>query len=341
MGVRKISENIFQFPLFKRFLKDSLTPSKNTIRILAYHKVIDFNEDNYEFDLGIISANREKFIREIEYLKKNYNLINFKDLAEMEDAGGSLPPNLLIITFDDGYFDNYDIVYPILKEFGINATIYLVVNHIDTKEIFWWEKLVYLLKKSKVDHLEIDGLNIKTKHFQKNKEQLIQKILWNIREAKNNIRLKILDEIEDKLEVKLDDGKIDNRYIFPLTWEQVKEMQQYGIEFGSHTLTHPILSSLNDDDLKKEIVDSKNILEEKIGEKVISIAYPAGFEYAYNESVIRYAKLAGYKYGTIYESGINYFPLKNHLELNRIRCEHNIRFNSFKCFIEFPQIFLR
>lgn len=77
-----------------------------------------------------------------------------------------------------------------------------------------------------------------------------------------------------------------------LTWTQIKEMSDGGMTISSHTLDHPHLSSLNDDQLRSELADSKKILEEKIGLAVDLLAYPGG---DYNERVIGFAKEAGYR----------------------------------------------
>lgn len=77
-----------------------------------------------------------------------------------------------------------------------------------------------------------------------------------------------------------------------LTWPQIKEMSDNDMTIGSHTLDHPALTKLNDDQLKNELVNSKKILEEKIGRKVDLLAYPGG---DYNAHVIDFTKEAGYQ----------------------------------------------
>lgn len=77
-----------------------------------------------------------------------------------------------------------------------------------------------------------------------------------------------------------------------MSWDEMKEMSQAGMIFGSHSISHPYLDKLSDENLKKEVEDSKKLLEEKLGKQVDYIAYPAGM---YNDKVIEAVKAAGYQ----------------------------------------------
>ena len=141
---------------------------------------------------------------------------------------------VVVITFDDGYADNYTVAFPILKSLGLVATVFLVSDYVGIDRRFWWD----------VPHLTLD----------------------------NGARYRTLD------------------------WDQVEEMAASGFEFGSHTCTHPFLTSLSSDDCLEELVRSRGDLQAKLGNEVASLCYPSG---DVNPEVMRLAEQAGYRWGTV------------------------------------------
>ena len=98
---------------------------------------------------------------------------------------------------------------------------------------------------------------------------------------------------------------------------QLKEMSNYGIEIGSHTLSHKDLTKITPDKAKQEIEESKKLLEAKLGKEVISFCYPSG---KYNDETVNLVKNAGYKYATTTKPGIG--NMNNQFELSRYRIQN-------------------
>ena len=126
---------------------------RNTIRILAYHRVLPGNcaewcpvSPNFIFDDGVVSATSEAFRNQMGFVRRNFDVISFRDLYYIESRGLGLPARPLIITFDDGYRDNYTNAFPVLKEFGIPATIFVATGHIGSNTLFWWDLVAYCFK---------------------------------------------------------------------------------------------------------------------------------------------------------------------------------------------------
>lgn len=123
--------------------------SRSKIRILCYHRVCDLpSAKDYE---GHVSVSPEGFARQMEFLKKqNFNVISLNQLVEYKDTGADLPPKTVVITFDDGYRDNFVHAFPILKRLNLKATFFVVTEYIDTDRIFDW----LMLEKESIAHSE-------------------------------------------------------------------------------------------------------------------------------------------------------------------------------------------
>src|SRR5260370_40059269 len=89
-----------------------------SLRILAYHRVLDADPLDFAYDEGVISASTEAFYHQMDFVRRNFDVLTFEDLYKIEAEGRSWPCRALIITFDDGYRDNYTQAFPVLKQMG-------------------------------------------------------------------------------------------------------------------------------------------------------------------------------------------------------------------------------
>lgn len=212
---------------------------KKEVPVIMYHRVV---RDISEAGRHGIYVTEEQFESHMKYLKqRGYQTLTFEEAVNLNRLDRN--KKYIIITFDDGYTDNYKLAFPILKKYGFKAVIFLVAG----------------LDYNKWDCTSPDEPRL---GFM-NKEQLL-------------------------------------------------EMQHYGIEFGVHTMTHPDLTKLSCEEAQKEIFQSRDILEEKLGKKLKTFAYPYG---ALNEETKVLLKQAGFSYGIATDTG----PLGLHEDLFQIR----------------------
>lgn len=306
-------------PLLSRFSKLWLNNKKvNGLIILAYHRVFE-KEDNFIFDDGVMSCSPEEFEDQMKFCKENFNIINFSLLNRHFEKRETLQKNSLIITFDDGYRDNYTNALPILKKYNIPATIFLAVKNIETGENFWWDKVSYYMKS------------------QGKQEPDIKNLLRSLKLCSNNERIEVIESIRKS-------SKILSRTIERqvLTWEEIKEMSHKGIEFGSHTMTHPILSRLEDkNEIVYELKQSKKIIEDKLQKEVVVFSYPVGREDSFNQGVKDILNEAGYSFAVNYIHGVNYINNRfDRFSLKRFDIDQ-ISLERFKAKLAFPKLFKR
>ena len=112
------------------------------LRILAYHRVLDVPAaGDFPFDLELVSASTSAFRQQMAHLRAHWHPISLSAALDCIDAGRALPRRAVVVTFDDGFSDNYTNAYPILQEFAIPACIFVSTGFIDTQQTFWFDRL--------------------------------------------------------------------------------------------------------------------------------------------------------------------------------------------------------
>jgi len=340
MNKKKLLATILSNTALLPVLRKIQTSLSNTLIILAYHRIADIGtEDNYPFDPELISATPLNFSDQMHHIKKHFNPVSLNDVIEYQQGKKKLPKKPIVITFDDGHEDNYTNAYPILKSLKIPATIFLSTEYIGSNKIFWFDWVAHTIYQTKVNHLSINdnlfSIDIGTNVL--SRRSAAKNILRYLMTLQNNKRILCLNEIEKQLEVTITD--INRKKSSALNWNQIIEMKNNNIEFGSHTVSHPILSKLDESNLTHEINDSKSDIESHINNSVKTIAYPVGGTTEFSEEVIRKCKNAGYELGLSYISGIETLPIRNVFELKRLHVERYTSFELFKAMLALPQIF--
>lgn len=196
-----------------------------SLLILCYHSISDTRRD-------ALAVRVNSFREQLLTLRsRGHQTITLANLAKKLADNEPILPKTLVITFDDGYRDNYLNAYPILKELGFTATIFLVTDLVDT------ERMLY-------------------------PQYYIQRY-----------------------------GGQPSEYSI-LRWEEIREMANYGIEFGSHTCSHSNLPTLPPHAIQHELVESKRLIEEQVSQPVVSFCYPEGL---WSSSVMAVLDSVGYQ----------------------------------------------
>lgn len=304
--------------------------------VLAYHRVLPDPGKEYPFDEELISTDPVSFERQLKFVKRNFHVTNFQRMHEEMRNEGRIARGSLVITFDDGYADNYEIAYPLLRKYGLTATVFVTTGHVGTTDSFWFEKISCYLKSLTSYDLEIESLNFKEHVDGKNRITVRDTLLRTLKKVPNRVRLNALAELENLFREKAPEAAL--HYVRTLTWDQIAELDLGGIEIGSHTVSHPVLSSMEEGEIRSELTTSKKSLEEKLGHEVISISYPVGGRSDFNPLVERIASECGYRFGLSYINGTN-SDLSGVFSLKRVHVERYQTFRRFAAELSFPRLF--
>ncbi|MDI6786391.1 MAG: polysaccharide deacetylase family protein [bacterium] len=307
-------------PLFRNF-------QKNKIIILMYHRVLNVDPD-YPFDEDLISATPENFEAQMKYLNDQYKVITFDDLPSILNNKGKNYDPKIIITFDDGYLDNYLYAYPILKKYQIPATIFLTTDYIDGKrELFWWDEVAYFIKKTSKSHINIDKVGNYPLHKPHLKKKAIIKIQMILKKMSEEEKNNTLEKLKSICEVTT--CQLENMFV---SWTQIKEMSNHDICFGAHTCSHIIVTRASLANAEEEIIRSRKIIEEKIGKKIKIFSYPNGKNDDYSQDIIKVLQRNKFDYATLTIDGINSlkYIANNPYALRRVGMRISDNLNYFK-----------
>ena len=254
------------------------------------------------------------FEKQIVHLAKNYKIISLDEIVKRVIKKRSLR-RCIAITFDDGFRDNYENAYPILKRYNVPATIFLTTGYIENRTAPWFIKLRYIFMKTEQTHFELShkGTTISCPMRTRNEKFAASgKAMTYLKNCPDEERLPLLDRLCEELELNECQG-LDN---LMLTWDQIKEMARHGISFGAHTVNHPILSRISIEMAKKEIQESKRTIEAIIGKPVTIFAYPFGKKSQYTPQIFPILQELQFKCAVTTESKSNTHSI-NLFELNR------------------------
>lgn len=297
------------------------------------------DENSFPFDPELVSATPNDFKAQMEYIANHFSPITFRDLLKHLDNGQPLPRRPIIITFDDGHADNYTHAFPILRSLDIPATIFLSTSYIDSDKVFWFDHVAYLIFRTKAKFLSInhDDFRLEIRHGVTGRRLAREQTLSYLKSLPNTVRLKCLEEIKHQLGANI--SPQDKEKSSALSWEQVYEMNKNGIEFGSHSVTHPILSKLDDNELYYEIDHSKKEIERRLNETIDTIAYPVGGKTEFSSRVVKQCMNTGYKIGITYISGVEKLPIDNLFQIKRLHVTRFTTLDYFKAMLALPMLF--
>jgi peptidoglycan/xylan/chitin deacetylase (PgdA/CDA1 family) len=309
------------------------------LRVLAYHRVMPLPDpDTYEFDMELISTPPDEFRDQMMRLKKHFRPIRLTDVVAALDAGEALPPDSVAVTFDDGYDDNYRIAAPILDELGVPATFFVSTGHIDSGQPYLYDWLVHMILLTKAPRLVLPELGIDV--VLPPERALRRRIAGNVL-----LRMKWLDAhgqsaMTERLEVEWNMPSAGARPIDcrPMTWDQAREMEAAGLEFGSHGVHHRMLARLPVEEMEAEVLASKRTLDRELRNPAVLMSYPVGGDRAYNDAVIAATRNAGFQLACSYICGTNPEPSENRYSLYRLPVEANMGPGWFAAMLALPQL---
>lgn len=285
-GISKKVLNFFHETGFIRFGRGLL---KKTLTVINYHRIANIEDIPDSFQPNI-SASPQGFDEQMQYLMKWYQVISLGDLTEYLTSKKPLPIYPALITFDDGYLDNFTNAFPILQKYNLPAIIFLASGYISSNLPFYWDLACYCFMYSKKDYVVFPNNQERKWVSEIEKKKILQEWIETLKILDETEKLKWVNKLPEIMDVSVPENQYQNMM---LTWEHVREMHSMKIDFGAHTITHPILTRIPTEQVRKEIIGSKQKIEEELKHPITSFAYPNGTNYDFNKQIVKVVKEAG------------------------------------------------
>ena len=251
----------FLNPLF-----DCLSPSgaRARLSVLIFHRVLDEPDTLFPDEM-----HARRFNEVCGWLAAWFNVLPLDEAIALMKVG-DLPARSACITFDDGYEDNYRVAMPILQRHHLTATFFIATEFLDGGYM-WNDALIESVRSSELPILDLSSLNLGCY------------VLKTIEDRRSTVAA-LIDQMKY---LQLEERAVLSQRIAGLagvtaphnvmmTSNEVKLMRSAGMQIGAHTINHPILARLTDEQAEKEIKGSKDFLEQLLGERVGLFAYPNG-----------------------------------------------------------------
>jgi peptidoglycan/xylan/chitin deacetylase (PgdA/CDA1 family) len=277
-------------------------PHRSSLLILNYHRIGEASETPYDPEL--FSCTAAEFDWQVGYLASRFPIVTLHEALEIVHDGVKPARTVVLLTFDDGYRDNYDAAYPILRKHQASATFFLPTAFIGTGTLPWWDRIAYIVKRSTKRQIALSypsqrEFDLSPAH----RDDSVVRILSMFRGQDTTDTERFIKELEQACESA---GPSDAAERCFMNWEEAREMQNGGMCFGSHTHTHPILSKLSADQQFAELRTSRDILERELGGPVDTLAYPVGGRGEFGADTFDALRRAQYRTAFSFYSGINY-----------------------------------
>ena len=267
--------------------------------IVRFHSVSQAADGTQRWIAPNICVSPRVFDQQIAFLARRYRCISMDELLEALLSGQPLPRNAAVVTFDDGYRDNYDVAYPILRRYRVPAIFYVATGALEGGEPLWPSEIRYLAHAAgsrisgpfPAGRYDLTSPALRERAARELKQWLVALPTRERQEAMRELRRRAASDLR-----LLRDGM--------MTWAQVREMRAGGMLFGAHTVTHPLLPSIPLAEAREEIVSSKQALEAELSESVLHFSYPnPGSGVHWSPAVRQLVREAGFFTATTSQSG--------------------------------------
>ena len=311
---------------------------RRDLRILAYHRVLDIPDiGTFPFDLAVVSASTLQFREQLTLIRRRFHPVTFRDLFAAMDGGPALPADAILITFDDGYDDNYRVAFPILRDLGMSAMFFVSTGHIDSGLPYSYDWLVHMICMTTAERLVIPELGIDRALPRGRAERRVVAgaLLERVKRFDDTAQQAIISRLQREWDM----PRKPHPDCHPMNWDQLREMQAAGMEIGSHGVDHRMLAKLSQDELLREIKGSKAALDAHLDLPAEVISYPVGGYDAYDQQVMDIAKQAGYRAACNYIVGTNSLPTAARYALSRLPVEREMDIAWFTALTTLPEVF--
>ncbi len=302
------------------------------ILTLNYHRV--GHAEASPFDPELFSATPEDFDKQIRFLRAWCDVIVPDDL---ETARRQRRGRFALITFDDGYIDNFTVAFPILKAHGTRATFFLATGLLDRPRVPWWDEIAWMTRVSApvtiADGLWLPGPLELDPHRPERALLQLNQLYHRLPPSSRDAYLDFLGQATGRGRC----GAEPARDLW-MTWEMVRQLRAAGMALGGHTHEHVMLSEQSPERQRDELETCLSRIEEKVGVRPDVISYPYGSPGSFDLTTRACLEQASVRHAFSYYGGYCRFDAWDPYDIPRIAVERYISLPRFQTIVACPRL---
>lgn len=299
--------------------------------ISMYHYTRDLAHSRYP---NIKGLDIDLFRRQIEFFKANFNVVRMEQVIDAVERHIALPENAVLLTFDDGYSDNYTYALPILEEYGVQGSFFIPGKTFSTHQLLDVNKIHYILASADIYTLVADVKDKMDYYRGREFDYPATEELWDQYAVGNRfdsgdtvfVKRILQTVLPEKLRNQISSDLFEKyvgvseetlAYELYMTAEQIRTMKHHGMFIGIHGYDHYWLGNLSPEQMRADVSKALETMDEFIDRRHWVMNYPYG---SYNGDVLKYIRAEGACIGLTSEARAAYLDVDPALELPRLDC---------------------
>ncbi len=273
-------------------------PKHRCLVALNYHRIGD--PEQQLLDRGVFSAVADRFAFQMEWLKAHFPVVSLEEAQDFVDHPERLRRACVLITFDDGYRDGYQVAFPVLKALGLPATYFLATGFVGGRRMPWWDCVPDLLRRANLDSIHLQYP--RPVKISGDLQSISRQVLKLYKDPGTTDPARFLRELEQGCGATIRDEAPDRLF---LDWAEAREMIDAGMSIGSHSHSHELLSRRSREEQREDLQRSRSTLRAELGIAADAFAYPVGSAGSFSEATRAVLAEVGYRTAFSYYGGIN------------------------------------
>lgn len=303
---------------------------------LNYHRI--GSSEGSPFDKEIWSATADDFDLQLSHVKSQFDVVGLDDLpsvmSELQKKQNWNKSRFAMITFDDGFRDNFEVAFPILQAHKIPALFFVTTGFIDFRHLAWWDEIAWMVRSTDIGTLPSNrflaaGVDLT------NRDDAIRTIIRRYYTMPGDQTADYLNFLAEATGVGRAPAELSQSMW--MTWDHIREMRFQGMSFGAHTVNHRVLSQLSFEEQNFEICESRLRIEHELGESIATLSYPVGRRDSFNEDTRRALSLNSFDWAFSFYGGYCR-NMHDRFDVTRIGIERSHTLTDFRSILALPQV---
>lgn len=288
--------------------------------VLNYHRV--GTSAGTPWDHTLWSASAEGFDEQLAFLKRETDVVGPADLPALAAARRG---RHVVVTFDDGYRDNWEIAFPALRRHGLTATFFLATGFLDDPHVAWWDEIAWMVRNASDPPAEADAA--------------IHLLVHEYKHLPDERKAAYLDALAERTGAGRA-GPAEARGMW-MSWDEARELRDGGMTIGGHTVTHPVLGQIPAAAQEREIAGCAERLRAELELPMRWFSYPVGFPGSFDEDTRRLLRAQSTELAFSFYGGHVRFDRWDPLDVPRINVAPTLDATRLHAAVRLPQLFAR